>query len=31
MVFPDARRVFRLRRDVGGPDGIRTSKEIVFG
>jgi predicted transposase YbfD/YdcC len=30
-VFPGARQVFRLRRDVGGLDGARTSKEIVFG
>jgi hypothetical protein len=30
-VFPGARQVFRLRRDVGGLDGVRTGKEIVFG
>jgi hypothetical protein len=30
-LFPGARQVFRLRRDTGGLDGIRTSKEIVFG
>jgi hypothetical protein len=23
--------VFRLRRDTGGLDGVRTSKEIVYG
>ncbi|KAB1927202.1 ISAs1 family transposase [Micromonospora sp. ALFpr18c] len=30
-LFPGARQVFRLRRDTGGLDGIRTSKEIVYG
>ena len=30
-LFPDARQVFRLRRDTGGPDGQRTRKEIVYG
>ncbi len=30
-VFPRARQVFRLRRDTGGLDGIRTSKEIIHG
>jgi hypothetical protein len=30
-VFPGARQVFRLRRDVGGLDDVRTGKEIVFG
>lgn len=30
-LFPGARQVFRLRRDTGGLDGARTSKEIVFG
>ncbi len=30
-LFPQARQVFRLRRDVGEPDGPWTSKEIVFG
>lgn len=30
-LFPGARQVFRLRRDVGGLDGARTSKEIVYG
>jgi predicted transposase YbfD/YdcC len=30
-LFPGARQVFRLRRDTGGLDGVRTSKEIVFG
>jgi hypothetical protein len=29
-LFPGARQVFRLRRDTGGLDGARTSKEIVF-
>jgi predicted transposase YbfD/YdcC len=29
--FPGARQVFRLRRDTGGLDGVRTSKEIVHG
>jgi predicted transposase YbfD/YdcC len=31
QLFPGARQVFRLRRDTGGLDGIRTSKEIVYG
>ncbi|MEV0809247.1 transposase, partial [Micromonospora sp. NPDC050200] len=26
-----ARQVFRLRRDTGGLDGVRTSKEIIHG
>ncbi|MGI5182525.1 ISAs1 family transposase [Dactylosporangium sp. CA-152071] len=30
-VFPGARQVFRLRRDTGGLDGVRTSKEIIHG
>ncbi|MEV6869114.1 ISAs1 family transposase [Streptosporangium subroseum] len=30
-LFPGARQVFRLRRDVGDLDGAWTSKEIVFG
>jgi len=30
-LFPGARQVFRLRRDTGGLDGVRTSKEIVHG
>jgi predicted transposase YbfD/YdcC len=30
-LFPGARQAFRLRRDVDGLDGIRTSKEIVHG
>jgi hypothetical protein len=30
-LFPGARQVFRLRRDTGGLDGIRTSKQIVYG
>jgi predicted transposase YbfD/YdcC len=29
-LFPGARQAIRLRRDVGGLDGIRTSKEIVY-
>jgi predicted transposase YbfD/YdcC len=29
--FPHAAQVFRLRRDRGGLDGARTSKEIVYG
>lgn len=29
--FPHAAQVFRLRRDRAGLDGIRTSKEIVYG
>jgi predicted transposase YbfD/YdcC len=29
--FPYAGQVFRLRRDRGGLDGVRTSKEIVYG
>jgi hypothetical protein len=29
--FPHAAQVFRLRRDRGGLDGVRTSKEIVYG
>ena len=28
-LFPGARQVLRLRRDVGGLDGTRTSKEII--
>jgi predicted transposase YbfD/YdcC len=31
QLFPGARQVFRLRRDTGGLDGVRTSKEIVYG
>jgi predicted transposase YbfD/YdcC len=31
LLFPDARQVFRLRRDTGGLDSVRTSKEIVYG
>lgn len=31
VLFPGARQVFRLRRDVGGLDGVWTGKEIVFG
>jgi hypothetical protein len=30
-LFPSARQVFRLRRDVGDLDGVWTTKEIVFG
>ncbi|MFV2110596.1 ISAs1 family transposase [Micromonospora sp. LOL_015] len=30
-LFPGARQVFRLRRDTGGLDGIRTSKQIIHG
>jgi predicted transposase YbfD/YdcC len=30
-LFPGARQVFRLRRDTGGLDGVRTSKEIIYG
>lgn len=30
-LFPGARQVFRLRRDTGGLDGVRTSKDIVHG
>jgi predicted transposase YbfD/YdcC len=30
-LFPGARQVFRLRRDTGGLDGARTSKEITHG
>jgi hypothetical protein len=30
-LFPGARQVFRLRRDTGGLDGVRTSKDIVYG
>jgi len=30
-LFPGARQVFRLRRDTGGLDGVRTSKQIVHG
>jgi DDE_Tnp_1-associated/Transposase DDE domain len=29
-LFPGARQVFRLRRDVGGLDGVRTSKHLVY-
>lgn len=29
-LLPGARQVFRLRRDTGGLDGVRTSKEIVY-
>jgi predicted transposase YbfD/YdcC len=29
-LFPGARQVFRLRRDTGGLDRVRTSKEIVY-
>ncbi|GAA3441104.1 ISAs1 family transposase [Planomonospora venezuelensis] len=30
-LLPGARQAFRLRRDVGGLDGVWTSKEIVYG
>lgn len=30
-LFPGARQVFRLRRDIGGLDGQRTSKQIIHG
>ena len=30
-LFPGAAQAFRLRRDVGGLDGVWTSKEIVYG
>jgi len=30
-LLPGARQVFRLRRDTGGLDGVRTSKEIIHG
>ncbi len=30
-LFPGARQVFRLRRDTGGLDNVRTRKEIVHG
>jgi predicted transposase YbfD/YdcC len=30
-LFPGARQVFRIRRDVGGLDNVWTSKEIVYG
>ena len=30
-LFPGARQVLRLRRDTGGLDGVRTSKEIIHG
>jgi predicted transposase YbfD/YdcC len=30
-LFPGARQVFRIRRDTGGLDGVRTSKDIVYG
>ena len=30
-LFPGARQVFRLRRDTGGLDGVRTSKEVIHG
>ncbi len=29
--FPHAAQIFRLRRDRAGLDGVRTSKEIVYG
>ncbi|WP_213455261.1 hypothetical protein [Rhizomonospora bruguierae] len=30
-LFPGARQVFRLCRDTGGLDGVRTSKEVIHG
>jgi predicted transposase YbfD/YdcC len=30
-LFPGAAQAFRLRRDIGGLDGVWTSKEIVYG
>jgi predicted transposase YbfD/YdcC len=30
-LFPGARQAFRLRRDTGGLDGVRTGKEIIHG
>jgi len=30
-LFPGARQAFRLRRDIGGLDGIWDTKEIVYG
>jgi predicted transposase YbfD/YdcC len=30
-LFPGARQAFRLRRDTGGLDGVRTSKQIIYG
>jgi predicted transposase YbfD/YdcC len=30
-LFPGARQVFRLRRDVGDLDGVWTSKQVVYG
>ncbi|MBT8225179.1 MAG: transposase [Dactylosporangium sp.] len=30
-LLPGTRQVFRLRRDIGGLDGVRTSKEIIHG
>jgi hypothetical protein len=30
-LFPGARQVFRLRRDTGRLDGVRTGKQIVYG
>lgn len=30
-LLPGARQVFRLRRDTGGLDGVRTSKQIIYG
>ncbi|MBA2707046.1 MAG: ISAs1 family transposase [Gemmatimonadaceae bacterium] len=31
QLFPGARQVFRLRRDTGGLDGVRASKEVIHG
>lgn len=30
-LFPGARQVFRLRRDTGGLDGVRTGKDVIYG
>jgi predicted transposase YbfD/YdcC len=30
-LFPGARQVFRLRRDTGGLDGVRTGKDVIHG
>jgi hypothetical protein len=30
-LFPGARQVFRIRRDVGDLDNVWTTKEIVYG
>jgi hypothetical protein len=30
-LFPGAAQAFRLRRDTGGPDGVREHHQIVYG